>query len=318
MTAVPRTRNRLRRGLLVSATSLAIGAATALAVPATASAETLAGEWASYGNCPVDAPAMLAADGSAVVATCMAGTTTNGTIKLGNDSMPVGAVNFSFGVLNARGTYTLVVPSNGGLSGDPVNVPGGMLGLMCPSDIPVISAICDAVVDSNLNKVTATMESAGAPRNFDLSAAAVVGRPIMTMPVKIRLSNPFLRSSCYIGSNSNPILLTVANTTQPTAGLSRFNADGTPSATGEMSALALSGGTLNDSTFAVPAARGCDFIGLIDSVLNARQGLPAASGKNNLTLNGAVFKLGGFQNPRAHVPNQGAVLSDRWHAAVVG
>ncbi|GAB3437080.1 hypothetical protein [Actinophytocola sediminis] len=317
MTAVPRTRSRLRRGLLVSATTIAIGAAAALTAPATASAESLAGEWAPYGDCPVDAPAMLAADGSAVVATCLAGTAPNGTIKLGNDSMPVGAVNFSFGVLNQRGTYTLAVPANGGLTGDPVTVPGGMLGLMCPSDIPVISDICDAVVDSPLNTVTATIETAGTPRDFDLSAATTVGRPIMTMPVKIRLRNPLLRSSCYIGSNSNPILLKVANTVAPAAAFSRFDADGTPSATGEMSALTTSGGALNDSTFAVPAAKGCDFVGLIDSVLNSRQGLPAASGTNNLTLNSASFRLGGFQNPRAHVPNQGKVLSDRWHAAIV-
>jgi len=298
--------------------SLVLGAGAVLTAPTVASAETLAGEWAPYANCPVGASAMLAADGDNVVATCLSGVVPNGTIKLGNDSMPVGGVNFSFGVLNARGTYTLAVPSNGGLTGDPVNVPGGMLGLMCPSEIPIISDICDAVVDSNLNKVTATMEAAGPPRDFDFAAAATVGRPIMTMPVKIRLKNPFLRSSCYIGSNSNPILLKVANTVRPAAAFSRFAADGTPSATGEMSALTLSGGILNDSTFAVPAAKGCDFVGLIDSVLNARQGLPAASGTNTLTLNNTTFKLGGFQNPRAHVPNQGKVLSDRWHAAVVG
>jgi len=261
---------------------------------------------------------MLAADGNDLVATCLAGTVPNGTIKLGNESMPVGAVNFSFGVLNDGGVYSVVAPSNGGLSGDPVNVPGGMLGLMCPSDIPVISDICDAVVDSNLNKVTATMVAAGPPRDFDFSAAAAVGRPIMTMPVKIRLSNPFLRSSCYIGSNSNPILLKVANTVRPSAAFSRFDANGTPSPTGEMNQLTLSGGTLNDSTFAVPAAKGCDFVGLIDMVLNSRQGLPAASGTSNLTLNSATFRLGGFQNPKLHVPNQGKVLSDRWHAAVVG
>lgn len=317
MTVVSRTRNRLGRGLGVFATSLALAAGAALTAPATASAETLAGEWAPYGDCPVDAPEMLAADGSAVIATCMAGIIPSGTIKLGNETMPVGGVNFSFGLLNTDGVVTVVPPANGGLTGDPVTVPGGMLGLMCPSDIPIISDICDAVVGSPLNTVTATMEAAGPPRDFDLGAAATIGQPIMTMPVKIRLRNPFLRSSCYIGSNSDPILLKVANTVRPSVAFSRFDADGTPSATGEMSALTLSGGTLADTTFAVPAARGCDFIGLIDLVINSRQGLPAASGTNSLTLDDATFKLGGFLNPRAHVPNQGRVLSERWHAAIV-
>jgi hypothetical protein len=317
MTAVPRTRNRLGRRLVLAAMSLVLGAGAALSAPAPASAETLAGEWAPYGGCPVDAPAMLAADGSNVIATCLAGSVPNGSIKIGNGTMTVGKVNFSFGLLNEGGVYSVVVGSNGGLTGDPVNVPGGMLGLMCPSNIPLISGICDAVVGSSLNTVTATIEAAGPPRDFDLNAAAVLGQPIMTMPVKIRLRNPFLLSSCYIGSNSNPILLKVANTALPTAEFSRFDADGTPNPDGEMNQLALKGSTMSDSTFAVPAVRGCDLLGLIDLVVNGRQGLPAAAGKNNLTLNNATFRLGGFLDPMVHTPNQGRALSQRWHAAVV-
>jgi hypothetical protein len=304
------TSRHLRRGLLVVAAAVAVAG-----LPATASADTLAGEWAAFSGCPVDAPAMLAADGSTVVATCLGGGSPNGTIVMGGTTMATGAVDMQYGLLNQGGVYSLVVPADGGLSGAPIAVPGGLLGLMCPSDIPVISQICDAVVGSPLNTVTATLEPAGPPTDFDLSAAAVVGRPLMKVPVKVHLQNPFLDPNCYIGSDADPMILTVANQTRPTARFVRFAADGTPSPTGDMNYLVVSGAAVGDTTFAVPAARNCGLLGLIDSVVNARQGLPSPAGANSLTLNDTAFKVGGFYNPRAFVPTQGQQLAARWHAA---
>jgi hypothetical protein len=299
------------RRLLVALTA----ACAAAAVPGVASADTFAGEWAAFSGCPVDDPAMLAADGSAVIAACLGGGSPGGSIKMGETTMSVGAVRLQFGALNTNGAYSLVQPSGGGLSGDPITVPGGLLGLMCPSDIPVISQICDAVVGSPLNVVTATLEPAGPVTDFDLSAAVATGRPIMTLPVKIHLTNPFLDRNCYLGSNGDPMLLKVANQTRPTARFVRFNAAGAVDPAGEMTYTDLSGASVADSTFAVPAARGCGLLGLIDSVVNARQGLPSPSGANSLTLQNTGFRLGGFANPRAYVPTQGQQLAARWHAA---
>jgi len=295
--------------------ALSVAACLAVAAPAFATADAMPGEWSAFAGCPVDAPSMLAADGVSVIAACLGGGAPNGTITLGSTTMSVGAVRLQFGALNQSGAYSLVQPSAGGLSGDPITVPGGLLGLMCPSDIPLISQICDAVVGSPLNKVTATLEPAGPATDFDLSAAVGTGRPIMTLPVKIHLQNPFLDNGCYIGSNSDPMTLKVANQTRPAAKFGRFDADGTPNPAGEMNYTDLSGATVADTTFAVPAARGCGLFGLIDSVVNARQGLPSASGENSLTLSSTGFRLGGFANPRAYAPNQGAELATRWHTA---
>jgi len=307
---------QIRRGLLTAATVVVAGAGAALAAPAAATATpALAGEWAAFSGCPVDAPAMSGADGVDVIAACLGGGAPGGTIVMGATTMSVGAVNLQFGVLNQGGTYSLVQPTNGGLSGDPIEVPGGLLGLMCPSGIPVISQICDAVVGSPLNTVTATLEPAGPVTDFDLGAAVSTGRPIMTLPVKIHLQNPFLDANCYIGSSSDPMVLKVANQSQPTVRITRFDADGTPNTAGEMNSTDLSGANVADSTFAVPAARNCGLFGLIDSVVNARQGLPSPSGANSLTLTGTGFRLGGFANPRAFAPKQGAELASRWHAA---
>jgi hypothetical protein len=302
-------------GLRQFLTAGAVVVLAAVAAPAAASAGTLAGEWASFSGCPVDAPSMLAADGATVIAACLGGGAPDGSITMGGTTMSVGAVRLQFGALNQGGTYSLVQPASGGLSGDPITVPGGLLGLMCPSDIPVISQICDAVVGSPLNKVTATLEPAGPATDFNLTAAVSTGTPIMTLPVKIHLQNPFLDSNCYIGSNSEPMVLKVANQTRPAAKFGRFDADGTPNPAGEMNYTDLSGANVADTTFAVPAARSCGLFGLIDSVVNARQGLPSPSGSNSLTLNGTGFRLGGFANPRAFAPTEGRQLAARWHAA---
>jgi hypothetical protein len=302
-------------GLRQFLTAGAVVVFAAVAAPAGASADTLAGEWGSFSGCPVDAPEMLAADGTTVIAACLGGGAPDGSITMGGTTMSVGAVRLQFGALNQSGTYSLVQPASGGLSGDPITVPGGLLGLMCPSDIPVISNICDAVVGSPLNKVTATLEPAGPATDFNLTAAVSTGAPIMTLPVKIHLQNPFLDRNCYIGSNSDPMVLKVANQTRPAAKFGRFDADGSPNPAGEMNYTDLSGANVADTTFAVPAARSCGLFGLIDSVVNARQGLPSPSGANSLVLNGTGFRLGGFANPRAFAPTEGQQLAARWHAA---
>src|ERR1044072_5324317 len=116
--------------------ALSVAACLAVAAPATASA-SMPGEWSAFSGRPAADPA-------------------NGTITLGSTTMPVGAVRLQFGALNQSGAYSLVQPTAGGLSGDPITVPGGLLGLMCPSDIPVISDTCEAVEGSTLNTVTAT------------------------------------------------------------------------------------------------------------------------------------------------------------------
>jgi hypothetical protein len=295
-------------------TSVAIVAPVAADTEA-AAAPTLAGAWAPLNRCPVDAAAMLAADGITLVAACVSSTSATGTITLGSTTLTTGANDLQLGLLNRGGTYSVVAPSSGAVIGAPVQIPGGLLGLMCPSDIPLISDICDQVVDSSLNRVTATIEAAGTPTDFSLAAGLGVGQPIVTLPVKIKLSNPFLDPNCYIGSNSNPILLKPANLAKPTGRVVRFTADGTPSTTGDMGYVSLSGASQGDSTFAVPGANGCGLLGLLSGAVNLKQGLPSPAGANSLVLDNATTNVGGFQTPRNFAPTEGQQLADRWHAA---
>ncbi|TDV41395.1 hypothetical protein [Actinophytocola oryzae] len=309
----------LRRTLFVAAAAV-VASATALVMPAAAqaaAAPTLAGAWAPLNRCPVDAPAMLAADGVTVAAACLSSSAPSGTIKIGSTTLTTGATDLQLGLLNQGGVYTVVAPAAGTVVGDPVDIPGGLLGLMCPSAIPFVTAICQQLANNPLNRVTATIQSAGAPTDFNLANGVGVGQPILTLPVKIKLDNPFLGSTCYIGSNSNPIVLKPANLTKPTGRVVRFNADGTPSATGEQGYLSVSGAAQGDSTFAVPRSNGCGLLGILSGAVDLKQGLPSAAGANNLVLNDAVTNLGGFQTPRNFAPTEGQQLSNRWHAAVI-
>lgn len=309
------------RRVAFAATAAAMAAATAVVLPAAAqaaAAPTLAGAWAPLNRCPVDDPAMLAADGVTVAAVCLSSSAPNGTFTIGETTLTSGATDLQLGMLNRAGVYTTVPPAGGAVVGAPVEIPGGLLGLMCPSNIPLVSTICLGLVNNPLNKVTATIQSAGAPTDFNLAAGLAVGVPIVTLPVKIKLDNPFLGSTCYIGSDANPILLKPANLTKPTGRVVRFNADGTPSATGQMGYLSMSGAAQGDSTFAVPKSNGCGLFGILSGAVDLKQHLPSAAGSNSLVLNDATTNLGGFQIPRNFAPTQGQQLSDRWHAAVVG
>ena len=287
-----------------------------LLVPAgSASAQTLNGIWAPFTRCPVDNPQMLAADGVETDVACIANNSPSGSIKLGNSTQTTGASNLQLGATidDATAEFSLVSPPGGGLVAEPVDVEGGLLGLMCPSEIPLVTAICNGLVGSPLNAVTAQVEPAGEPRDFDRPAGLSMGQPIITLPVKVHLQNPVLGPNCYIGSNSNPILLRPENMTQPALTITSGDLDGTPNPNGALVQFDISS-TQGDDSFAVPEADGCGLLGVLDPAVNLQQGLPSPSGNNNLVLNDAhSFLIGeSLQGPLT-----GQQFSDAWHSAVL-
>ncbi|GAB1332318.1 hypothetical protein [Streptomyces sennicomposti] len=308
-----------RAGLLAAtALGTALGSFAAMGT-ATAATTQLNGEWAPFTRCPVDAPAMLAADGLVQTPQCVVSTSASGSIKLGNTTVSTGRTDLQIGVVeNADGTSTVVAPPSGALIADSATVPGGLLGLMCPSDVPAVTAICRQITDSSLNKITATVESVGSPSDFDQTAGILTDKPIVSIPVRIHLQNPFLGSNCYIGSKSNPIVLRPKNLNLPDFGMTFFKGDGTVADDGEMSRINLTGAVQNDSTFAVPGASGCGLglFGLIDAAVNLKTGLPSAAGKNSVTLNDTQTSLAGLLAPGTVAPDAGRALSQGWHSAV--
>ncbi|MFD6359990.1 hypothetical protein ACFWFX_09060 [Streptomyces roseolus] len=286
---------------------------------ATAATPVLNGGWAPSTRCPVDAAPMISADGLDTSPQCVVSYSLSGSIKLGNTTVPTGKTNLQIGVVqNADGTNSVVAPAGGALIADSATVPGGLMGLMCPSDIPFVTDICRKLSDANLNKITATMESVGTPSEFDQIAGVLTDQPIVTIPVRIRLQNPFLGDNCYIGSKSNPILLRPKNLTAPGFGATRFDGDGTAAEEGEMSRLDLLGATQYDDGFSVPGASGCGlgWFGIIDAAVNLKTGLPSGAGKNKLLLNDTQTHLTGLFAPGVLAPDAGKVFSRNWHSAV--
>ena len=109
----------------------------------------------------------------------------------------------------------------------------------------------------------------------------------MLTPNKNKLSNPIIASNCYIGSNSNPIVLNnTTGTTEPPPQPNRSKAScrrkSTP--TNWASSTRITRSTWN--SFAAPGANGCElklfgFIPIsINGLIDEISGLPAAAGTN--------------------------------------
>ncbi|GAA2273940.1 hypothetical protein GCM10010145_52690 [Streptomyces ruber] len=306
-----------RTGLATVSALTALGAFASMGT-ATAAGPALNGEWAPFTRCPVDSAAMRAADGLARTPQCVVSTSAGGSVKLGDTTVATGRTDLQIGVVqNADGTSSVVAPPGGALVADPATVPGGLLGLMCPSDIPVITSLCRTLEGSALNKITATMESVGAPYAFDQTAGVLTDLPIVALPVRIHLENPLLGDHCYIGSKASPIVLRPENLNLPEFGMSFFRGDGTPDEAGEMSRIDLTGATQSDSTFAVPGATGCGLnVGLINAAVNLKTGLPSAAGNNSLTLDDTRTHLTGLTAPGTVAPDAGRIVAENWHSAV--
>ena len=220
--------------------------------------------------------------------------------------------------LSGLNPWTISLPQDGAILADPVDVPGGLLGLMCPSLDPVVTSVCNLATDNDLNRVTAAVESAGPLTDFDINAGLQVGAPIATLPIKVHLENPLLGSTCYIGSDADPIVLHPANIDLSHSSFSvvRFDADGTDDTQGPLQVVKLTGTTQGDSQFAVPAASGCGAAGALNTAINTKEGLPSPAGNNSIVLTNSSTYLASFSNSGDFYPYAGFDFSDDWHSAI--
>ena len=251
------------------------------------------GLWTPFTRCPVDDPVMLAADGVNTIPVCLASNSTHGSITIGSTTTLTGNSNLQVGLVAENGNFTVVAPAGGALIADPATVTAGGI------------------------TVTATVQSAGTPSDFDLIAGLSVGVPIITLPIKIHLESlpgaaVDLGPSCFIGSDQDPIVLHPENTdlSNAAANGSGFNPDGTPNPNGPLFTIVVAGAVQGDDTFSVPGASGCGPNGSLDGAVNAIVGLPSPSGANHLVQDDASSSLA-----LPNVPLTGQEFSDDWHIA---
>jgi hypothetical protein len=208
------------------------------------------------------------------VAHCIVAQTTSGEFVLGNKTVPINkTITVQGGLIEGS---TVLVPANDGntLSKTPLTVPGGLTG----------------IEGLSLGEVTATTELTGPVEIFanNLEGAG----PAVKLPIKVRLENPVLGESCYVGSEAAPIVLnlTTGTTNPPPPNKPISGNPGTVSLNPALTIITISGNSLVDNSFAAPGAEGCGGLlsPVLDLVVNLQASLPAASGKNTAILNGSL------------------------------
>lgn len=272
---------------------LAAALAAMLLVPASqAAAQTHhpTGEFAQFAECPLENPELLV---------CLYSESSDGVFTVGSKEVPLVNPVILQGGLAGEDVFaplTGLAAANGEtLSKTPQPVPGGLLGVVAPEWWPEwLQTWFNDHIDEGFTGVTATVELAGPASDIKVNTLALLTETgtALSLPVKIKLSNFLLGNNCYIGSNSNPVVIdfTSGETSPPppnepisgSAGTLEINETGT--------LITLSGGALVNNSFAAPEADGCGgiFSFFIDPLVNSLVGLPAPAGTNTAVLEGVI------------------------------
>jgi hypothetical protein len=287
--------SRICRILLVTASMVAslaiLGVSSALATPK--------GEYSVFEQCPTSIETLSG---------CLVSRTESGEVTIGNEEVPiVKTQTLQGGTENIEpGVKRLVAALNGEtLSKTPQKVPGGLSGLVKCNEIKgngfwekLERAGCEAIFENKTTGVNATTELAAPASSVILSLAAAeepAFGPALILPIKVKLENPLLGNECYIGSNEHPIVLelTTGKSGSETGKLGEITSRA------EGGILVVKNSKLVNGTFAAPGATGCGefFSFLLDPIINAKLGLPAASGKNNAVFN-TTLELGSIESVR--------------------
>jgi hypothetical protein len=192
----------------------------------------------------------------------------SGKFNIGGFNVPLHETLEIRGTLIANETETPEFRAPAGSTGfiaRPERVPGGLIGIeWLPG-----------------NSVLAITELAGPSSAIRIN----LSRFSVELPIKVRLVNLLLGMDCHIGNNSHPVRLTLVTetTSPPPPNRPISGAVGTfePMPGG----FKVIGNNSVENSFAVPGATECGLgLGLINSLVNLRLGLPSAAGNNSIEL----------------------------------
>jgi hypothetical protein len=256
---------------------------------ALASSHHPTGEYAQFAECPLN---------NANVLFCVYSESNGGFFQIGKKTVPLkNPVILQGGLeVNEAGETPFVGAENGEtLSKTPQPVPGGLLGIEAPKSWPqFLQDLFNESINNGFTGVTATVELAAPASSIKISTLNLLTEQgtALSLPVKIKLDNPFLGSNCYIGSNSKPVVIdfTTGETSPPPPNKPIHGSAGTISFNEAQTIITLSGGSLVNNSFAAPGANGCGglFSFLIDPFVNSLIGLPSPAGTNAAVLEGKL------------------------------
>lgn len=255
---------------------------------ALASSHHPTGEFAPFAECPLSHPALTA---------CVYSKSNGGFFQIGKKNVPlVNPVILQGGLEIKEEGSTFVGAENGDtLSKTPQPVPGGLTGIVAPTWWPSwLQSWFNNQINEGFTGVNATVEIAGPASGIKINTLNLLTETgiALSLPAKIKLSNPILGSSCYIGSNASPVVIdfTSGATSPPPPNKPIHGAAGTLFVNEAGTLISLSGGSLVNNSFAAPGANGCGgiFSFFVDPLVNSLVGLPSPAGTNSATLKGTL------------------------------
>lgn len=267
---------------------LVAGGATAalllvLAPSALASSHHPKGEFAQFGECPLN---------RVTISDCIFSVSNGGSFTVGKKTVPlVNPVTLQGGFEGVNPNVKFFGAENGDtLSKTPQPVPGGLLGITAPTWWPkFLQEWFNNGINEGLTGVNATVELAAPATSITLNTENLLFEKgtALGLPVKIKLDNALLGSNCYVSSNAHPVQI---DFTTGTSGALK-GAAGTLSFNEEFTLITISGGRLVNNTYAVTqGANGCGgiFSFFIDPLVDSILGTPSPSGKNSAILEGKL------------------------------
>jgi len=272
------------------ATAFAVFALAALGFAGVAQAK-LTGAYTVFQNCPYN---------NAETNRCLYSLTEGGEFVLGSKKVPiVNPVTLQAGYTVPVAEFSKLIAATNGvtLSKTPQPVPGGLAGLVNCKEISnfLLRISCEVTFENGLTGVNSTLELAKPPNEVLFSELHFAeGEEVaLRMPAKVHLENPFLGSNCYVGSSSSPIILelTTGETVPPGPNKSITGSAGAISFLEGGRIIKSTENSLVDNAWSAPGASGCGgiFSFILDPIVNASSGLPAAAGKNTAILNGTSY-----------------------------
>jgi hypothetical protein len=248
-----------------------IGAGALAVIGAPSALAGVQGEFKAFNDCPV---------GNPTTATCVVSETTSGEFKIGKKTVPVNKPVILQGGLAVHSSVLIPAEDGNTLSKTALTVPGGLVGLE---------------VLPPLTEVTATAELAGTVEVNVVNANSGKGVAAV-LPLKVKLDNPLLGATCFIGSDAEPVtpMLTTGTTNPPPPNSPISGSTGTLAVEGAGKIVSINNSSLVDNAFAVPGANGCDepLSLVVDPAIGLVVGLPAAAGENTAILNGRLEAAG--------------------------
>ncbi len=278
---------RARRGVI--GVLVASFATLLLASSALAAEHHPTGNLAVFKDCPT---------ANKATESCVFAQTESGEFVVGKEAVPIkNKITLQGGIHEtASGAEEFIGAENGEtLSKTPQPVPGGLLGLVRCNEIGNLleRIACEVVFQNGVTGVNATTELAAPASSIGINVENLIEQTgtALSLPVKVHLENPFLGGECYIGSNAKPVELPLTTgTTSPPAPNKPISGSKGELSVVEGPVLILKNNELVNNSFAAPGAEGCGglFAFLIDPIVNAKLGLPAAAGHNTARLKGTL------------------------------